>query len=174
MSTYPESSRRPFYRAPGMPLQRFLACPRRNDGHTADGMPGDCYRTALAGALGLPRDAVPHFVAITELRSEWWWEVQRWTAAQYGRNLYGWAPDVWRQHRADDTATLYPGDRHYLVASGPSPRGHFHHSIVVDLDLEPVHDPHPLGMGLSRIDLVEVLLPMDWTPPARTAIEGPR
>lgn len=162
--------RRPYYRAAGMPLQRYLADPARGDGHTADGMAGDCYRTALAGALGIARDAVPHFVSY----SAWWWEVQRWTLEQYGRNLYGWAPDVWLKHRADGTETRYPGGRPFVVVSGPSPRGAFYHSVVADLDLTIVHDPHPLGVGIERIDLVEVLLPAEWQPPSRLALEARR
>lgn len=166
--------RRPYYRAAGMPLQRYLADPARGDGHTADGMAGDCYRTALAGALGIVRDSVPHFVAMPSARAAWWWEVQRWANEQYGRNVYGWAPDVWLEQRAAGADLTYPGGRPYVVVSGPSPRGPFGHSVVADLELNIVHDPHPLGMGLVRIDLVEVLLAADWQPPARLAIEARR
>lgn len=162
--------RRKFYRHPAMPLQRYLADPARNDGQTADGMPGDCFRTALAGALGIVRDAVPHFVSYSWESAAWWWEVQRWSAAQYGRNVYTWNPDVWFQHRTAGTAPLYPGDRPFVVVSGPSPRGPFHHSVVADLNLQIVHDPHPLGMGLKSIDSVDVMLAADWAPPPRKAL----
>lgn len=162
--------RRPCYRHPGMPLQRYLADPARGDGNTADGMPGDCYRTAFAGALGLQRDAVPHFVGYSWPEAAWWWEVQRWAAAQWGRTVYTWTPDVWREHRARGDEPLYPGGRPYLVASGPSPRGTFHHSVVVDLDLNQVHDPHPLGMGLAELQTLDVMLPADWQPPPRRAL----
>lgn len=163
--------RRPFYRHAAMPLQRFLADPARGDGYTADGMAGDCYRTALAGALGRPRDTVPHFVNMPTVDAEWWWELQRWTREEYGRCVYGWQPDKWLEHRAAPE-TRYPGGRPYVVVSGPSPRGPFHHAVVADLDLNIVHDPHPLGMGLTRIDLVDVLLEADWPPPPRRALEA--
>lgn len=162
------------YRRPDMPLQRFLADPARGDGDTADGTPGDCYRTALAGALGLTRNAVPHFVGYTEVRSVWWWEVQRWAAAQWGLSVHCWHPDRWAKERADGTEPRYPGGRPYVVVSGPSPRGPFHHSVVADLDLDVVHDPHPLGMGIASIDSVDVFLPpAGWTPPPRLALTTP-
>lgn len=166
--------RRPYYRHPAMPLQRYLADPARGDGHTADGMAGDCYRTALAGALGLARDAVPHFVSYSSVDAAWWWEVQRWAAAQYGALVYSWHPDAWLERRAEGLEPRYPGGRPFVVVDGPSPRGAFYHSVVADLDLNVVHDPHPLGVGLTRVDTVNVILPLEWTPPARKALKAGR
>lgn len=174
MSAYPESSRRPFYRAAGMPLQRYLACPIRRDGHTADGMAGDCLRTAIAGALGLERDTVPHFVSMPTVSAEWWWELQRWAREQLGDVIvYAWSPERWREVAADYDLS-YPGGRPFTVIGGPSPRGPFDHAMVGDLDLEPVHDPHPLGMGLRRVDEVYAFVEAKWDPPARHALEAPR
>lgn len=160
--------RRRFHRHPDMPLQRHLGDPARGDGNTADGVPGDCFRTAMAGALGRPRDSVPHF--LTYAGTQWWWELQRWTLEHYAANLDVCPPDMWHKLRSRDRVTSYVPGRPYIVVSGPSPRGSFHHAVVADLDLNIVHDPHPLGEGLAQVDAVMVFRPADWTPPPRRAL----
>lgn len=161
---------RPLYRAPGMPLQAHLAHPHRPEGATIDGTAGDCLRTAFAGALGLDRDTVPHFVGLTE--AGWWWELQRWMREHVDRNVYLWTTDVWREYRAAGNAPTYPG-RPYVVVDGPSPRGTFNHAVVADLDLNVVHDPHPLGVGITDVQYVWVLADGTyWQPPPRHALEA--
>ena len=60
--------------------QTILADPARNDGHDADGNPGDCYRTAIACLLDLEPESVPHFVAAGE--GKWWDATQEWVKAR--------------------------------------------------------------------------------------------
>lgn len=160
--------RRPFYRAPGMPLQRWLADPARGDGSASDGTPGDCFRTSFAGALGLPRDSVPHFVGMSERGAVWWWELQRWGVETFGCNIYNWTPKAWERNGRPG----YPGGRGFVVLGGPSPRGAFAHAVVGNHDLDVVHDPHPLGVGLTAVDTVFVMRLGDWAPPERRALEA--
>ena len=46
--------------------QTILADPARNDGHDANGQPGNCYQAAIASALDLRLDDVPHFATFCD------------------------------------------------------------------------------------------------------------
>lgn len=124
--------------------QRYTASIRRRDGHTIDGIPGDCFRTALACLLGRPRDAVPHFA----LYLGWWEEIRRWMRAHDGRDLYyvdATEPDHWAAipGEVDDDALVLVG--------GPSPRGPFGHVCVGRRDGTVLWDPHPSRAGLPEV-----------------------
>lgn len=164
--------RRPVFQRADMPTQRWLADPRRTDGASWDGTMGDCFRTAFAGALGLPRDDVPHFVGMAEGYAAWWRELNDWSGRNYGSVVAYWDTDRWQATRAEhpDRLPVYPGRRGYVVVSGPSPRGPFHHACVADLDLNVVHDPHPLGMGLESVSHVYVMAPGVWLRENRRAL----
>ena len=51
----------------------------------------------------------------------------------------------------------------YTVATGPSPRGEFLHSVVA-LDGVPVHDPHPSGAMVKEVFYHLEFLPWDLPP----------
>jgi hypothetical protein len=96
-----------------------------------DGAPmGNCWQACIASLLDLPLNEVPHFC------NDW--------------------PDNWYQKTRDfviektgmDLGCFVPGFPHtelgqYVIGSGPSPRGDFLHSVILDgVTGELVHDPH--------------------------------
>lgn len=133
--------------------QTILADPVRNDGHDANGVPGDCYRTAIACLLdaAAPTD-VPHFV---EAGDAWWDETQKWVRAR-GDALYYLpvpVPEDWQEWWDYHSQRL-----DHVILSGPSPRGTFGHAVVGTPNLEVVHDPHPSRAGLTGVTGIEVYL----------------
>ena len=129
--------------------QTILACPERNDGHDADGNPGDCFRTAIASLLDLDPSTVPHFA--THGADEWWDKTREWFAEQGGQFYYLPLPipDDWQAWWDE-----YRDVTDFVILGGPSPRGPFQHVVVGTPDLLTVHDPHPSGDGL--VDVTEV------------------
>jgi hypothetical protein len=126
------------------PTQRHTASLRRRDGHTIDGIPGDCFRTALACLLGRDRDEVPHFA----LYLNWWEEIRRWMYANDGRDLYyvdAAEPEHW------DLIPHRVSARDLLLVGGPSPRGSFGHVCVGYRDGSLLWDPHPSRDGLVKV-----------------------
>lgn len=161
------------YQHPEMPHQKYLANPHRPEGATADGILGDCWRTALAGALGRDRDDVPHFVNMSDRTGFWWFETNRWLQEEYGALIYCCDPDRWHSMLAKDPDhpdTFYPGGRPFVVVSGPSPRGAFSHACVADRNLDVIHDPHPLGVGLERVEMAYVVRLDVWRMAPRRAL----
>lgn len=130
--------------------------------HTDVGGPvlGDCWRTAIACLLDLdhPGD-VPHFVEIhrdDEATSLDWWEASKRfvETARPGVTLECYAP----------TFPVYDGDwPSRVIASGPSPRGPFAHSVLVHAkDGTLAWDPHPSRAGLAGPPTdIAVLIPRD-------------
>lgn len=127
--------------------QTILACPKRNDGHDADGNPGDCFRTAVASLLDLDPDTVPHFATYGE--DAWWDEARSWAQSRGGDFIYLPVPipEDWREWWDDMRDRL-----DHVILDGPSPRGPFNHVVIGTTDLVTVHDPHPSRAGLSSID----------------------
>ena len=105
--------------------QTILYSPELN----ARGVYGNCLQAALASALGLELDAVPHFGAFT------WWEpaLRLWLR---GRGL------DWRMVRG------IPAGRSVVV--GPTIRETGDHAVVGH-DGEIVWDPHPSRVGLTSV-----------------------
>lgn len=146
-------------------LQTILADPARNDGHDAEGRPGNCYQAAIASVLELPLGEVPHFATFAR---DWFEQSAPWFR-QRGliRSFY--------REQALKTLTwplyLAPGDNFWgdrvthIVASlgaGPSPRGPFRHVVVLDPDTGAmIHDPHPSGAGVLEVDEVELILAIE-------------
>jgi hypothetical protein len=148
--------------------QRHVASLRRRDGHTIDGVPGDCFRAAVATVLGEPDDtAVPHFA----MSSDYWRALRAWSVRHRGLD---WActfvdpayvgvghvgqvepgavePGEWASYWAVQCSGL-------TIVGGHSPRGDFLHAVVGDVRGNVVWDPHPSRAGL--IDVVDVLLPV--------------
>lgn len=127
--------------------QVILADLNRGDGHNAEGEPGDCWRTCIANALGLRPLEVPNFV-----QQYSWMEAARRFLAPFGKD-YGVTPgpDYVLAH-----PEIYEG--RLLIGTGPSPRGDWLHCVVVDHQLQLVHDPHPSGAGILSVDIVELVV----------------
>jgi hypothetical protein len=138
-----------------MMLQRILADPTRGDGHDTTGTPGDCLRVAVANLLRLPYDDVPHFAQ----HVSWWDTLRRW-ARNRGGDFSGVTPENGSVRHCFAT----PPENLLLLGCGPSPRGPFWHTVLVDLDLRLIHDPHPSGAGL--LEVAEGIVHCQaWDPP---------
>lgn len=98
----------------------------------ATGVYGNCLQAALASALGLELDAVPHFGAFT------WWEaaVRLWLRGQCLD--WRWVP----------VGRGLPDGRCVIV--GHSPRQTGRHAVAGD-EGRVVWDPHPSRAGLTEI-----------------------
>lgn len=122
--------------------QTIFACPKRNDGHDANGVPGNCFQAAVATLLDLPLSEVPHFV-----EDENWYELSR--SFVFKKTGLGFA-----YFTAEFPVYHHPQSApKYVLVDGKSPRGDFHHVVVADaLTGEIVHDPHPSGAGLLSVE----------------------
>ena len=140
--------------------QRYLA--ERPDGHTLDGIPGDCYRTCLAVVVDLPRDEVPHFALFGSSCDDY---TRRWVRDRFPGWDIGWYVPAWPPF--ENPEAIDPVLQRFVVATGPSPRGPFLHCVVIDShsgDL--VHDPHPSGAGRAGdIVCVDAIVPAYDPPP---------
>lgn len=134
--------------------QQYIACPSRGDGHTCDGIPGDCLRACVATVVGCSPWTLTHYAQ----HLNWWSALRREARERWGLD--------WAHMPLEDDEPLRQGmrggwrfapGRHLVIASGPSPRGSFYHVTVAavivgdGLALEHVHDPHPLGQGLRSV-----------------------
>jgi hypothetical protein len=139
--------------------QLHVQAAHRTDGHTADGVPGDCYRAAIASLLGEPAETVPHF----GLYLSWWDETRRWLQRQRGLDLaYFEASDL----SDDPFARTWGHDpRLPVLVGGRSPRGDFGHVVVGLLDGTVLWDPHPSRAGLRTVDeFFVVVMPYGYLP----------
>ena len=113
-----------------------------------DVVPGDCWRTALACLLEIPRDDVPHFAYDYPKGNEWWHRSVSWVKQQRpGWTLSAWGPGNWPFY-ADHVSHDAP-DR--VLVTGGSPRGDWSHVVLVDArtgDL--AWDPFPGGEGVLQ------------------------
>lgn len=101
---------------------------------------GNCLQATIAGVLGWPLAAVPHFALLGE---DHWWD-----CAQAWLNSQGYWIDYKPTSYADEGGELLP--RCWL--SGRSPRG-FSHAVIGDAaTLQMLHDPHPSRAGLLAVD----------------------
>jgi len=119
-----------------------------------DAIPGDCWRTALACLLEVPRDTVPHFIHLyPDEGSEWWHASVKWVEEQMpGWTLYNLVPEF--------PVYLHPEDSpKKILLTGQSPRGNWQHVVVADaLTGELIHDPFPSGAGvLDRLDVAALV-----------------
>lgn len=101
---------------------------------------GNCLQATIAGVLGWPLAAVPHFALLGE--DHWWDCAQAWLDSQ------GYWIDYQPTSYAKEGGELLP--RCWL--SGRSPRG-FSHAVIGDTTtLQVLHDPHPTRAGLLAVD----------------------
>lgn len=120
--------------------QRITADPARGDGHNSAGIFGDCLKTSVVNLLqNYDYDMVPHFVQYVD----WWGTMRRWARREGFDFGYGQPSSAILEHFTSDDL---------LIASGPSPRGVFWHCILVDGNLDMVHDPHPSRAGILSIE----------------------
>lgn len=121
-----------------------------------DAIPGDCWRTALACLLEVPRDDVPHFIHLygidgdsedldLELGARWWRESVAWVErTRPGWTIRSWTPTGWPFYNGDN---LGAPDR--VLLTGGSPRGDWLHVVLVDAETGALaHDPFPGGEGV--------------------------
>lgn len=144
------------------PHQQYLA--ERPDGHTLDGIPGDCFRTCVGILLDTNPETLPHFV----MHGAKWWDVTRRTIRQITDGAYDlntFTPSPWPLWNEPDQID---GWQRLAIATGPSPRGPFPHCVVIDsITGDFVHDPHPSGDGLAGpIVQVDLLVPLYDPAPA--------
>lgn len=140
--------------------QTITACPIRQDGHNAAGVPGDCLRTAVASLLDEPILDVPHFGM-----ADGWWEALTTYAAHRGAAVLYYP--VKAGHTEPDTFDEWVALKRWVndrmaglvLLGGPSPRGPFGHAVVGNTNMQLVHDPHPSRAGLTHVEDVIVWMP---------------
>jgi hypothetical protein len=113
------------------PLREVTQTILYNPDAEASGVYGNCLQAAIASALGLDLDAVPHFGAFI------WWDaaVRLWLR---GRSLdWSWVP----------AGEGIPRERCVLVGASPRPTGL--HAVAAGDGR--VWDPHPSRDGLTEI-----------------------
>jgi hypothetical protein len=117
--------------------------------HNPDaGVLGDCWRCCIASLLHLPASSVPNFVE----DDRWWEATQAWLAE---RGLGMMLVDL----EGCERYPLMP-EGVLCIGSGPSPRGDWRHSVIVDEGLEVMFDPHPSRAGLAGpVETLEILVP---------------
>ena len=148
--------------------QTVLADPVRNDGHDAEGRPGNCYQAAIASVLELPLDDVPHFATFAD---DWFKQSEPWFRQR------GMIRSFYNEQALKDLAWplfLAPGADFWgdrvsrivgALGAGPSPRGPFRHVVVLDPNTgDMIHDPHPSGAGVTEVDELELILALDGDP----------
>lgn len=106
-------------------VTQSITGPAKPDSHVY----GNCLQAAIASALGLDLDAVPHFGAF----DDWEPAVRLW--------LSGHSLD-WQQ------ADRIPAGRSIVI--GPTVRSTGNHAVVGD-DGKIVWDPHPTRTGLTEV-----------------------
>lgn len=143
--------------------QLILACPERNDGHDKDGNAGDCLRASIASILDIEDPTtIPNF---SDAGGNYaWWKVLRDWARERGGDFVTVAPNF---------PVPYEGDHlPYAIGSGPSPRGPWPHSVVIDVETgDVVWDPHPSRAGLAGpVEIVDCFVaPYEPDPDAQIA-----
>ena len=140
---------RPLARLPGLRQRRMggPAVPIQEQ--------GDCWATAVATLAGLDerdRNELHRRIVLSDLalaRSSSdppeggaWWNVTQRFLAQHGLPVLGW---VYEKHWGD----LHPESAY--IATGPSLRGDFNHSVVNYGSGDLFWDPHPSDDGLPSV-----------------------
>lgn len=126
---------------------------------TVMGKYGNCQSACLAMMLGLPLESVPNFAQL---------------AQDTGDNEAYAAQGAWLRERGWGILTVvkwqslpWPPRHGYFIAGGPSPRGHRHAVIYKDGALW--HDPHPEGGGISEVQDIDFLYPLNPCAPRATS-----
>lgn len=118
---------------------------------TQFGPRGNCMSAALASILELPLESIPNFYDAGPTERDWHNALKRWLMGigyalievPIGENGHG--------------AFHWGG---YAIASGPTQRENGWHATVWH-DGKIVHDPHPDGSGLTKLETLEFLYPLN-------------
>jgi hypothetical protein len=103
---------------------------------------GNCFAAVLASLLDIPLWMVPEFEGMFARRNKDWLErVDEWLNTMFGKDLNYDSP----KHITDGCVSL----PEFYIVGGQSSRGVEH--AVIFSDGKMVHDPHPLGGGISKI-----------------------
>jgi hypothetical protein len=145
--------------------QTIFCAPGRNDGHDAEGNPGNCLQAAVASAFDFEIWEVPHFV----MYLSWFESMRLWARGLSGDIAHFNVPLVDEVKEYIDWYAGCSNRPRYILMDGPSPRGDFYHIVVGDLKLNMVHDPHPSGAGLVEVTGIYMLT--DPYDPAPTLLE---
>jgi hypothetical protein len=137
----------------GKQTQRFLGRVQDN------GIAGDCWKTAIACLLHIPRETVPHFLQLEQVIPDynWWDETVKFVQAK----VPGWT----LVSLVDTTFPIYTNPEsgpQRVILSGQSPRGDFLHAVIADaVTGEMLWDPHPSRAGILTLEEVSVLTYLD-------------
>lgn len=105
---------------------------------------GNCWQTVIACILEKEIEEIPHFVDIDDKGGKNWFH----HTIEFLNNI-GW--DLYQYSE-------YPDYDGYVLVSGKSPRGNFHH-VVIYKNGKLFHDPHPSGEGIETEEAWEVIFP---------------
>ena len=117
---------------------------------------GNCLQAAVASALELDLDQVPHFVHDHHHHGRNWWVAVLDFLDRHGMRLVDADPE-------------HPPAGELCLAVGTSPRGPGIRHAVLLRDGELAHDPHPSGDGLVDVQSAWSLLPTAHRPLAAAA-----
>ena len=95
---------------------------------------GNCLQACIATMFDLPIEDVPDFGA----RSDWYDRFTDFMVQRFGVQPIDVSLGAW-----------YGNPRGLYIASGPSPRGDFDHSVILSGG-KLAHDPYPGGTGLDK------------------------
>jgi hypothetical protein len=113
------------------------------------GPSGNCFSACLASVFKLPLQAVPNFFDVAgEDHEAWWAEVRAWLKPRgFG---------IMSVSITADSLKSYSG---LFIVGGMSPRDLNHATVWQDGVM--VHDPHPEELGLTTIESIDLLYPLD-------------
>lgn len=118
-------------------------------GSEFDEPPGDCFATAIASVLELPRERVPNFCAGDR---NWWSRLQEWL-----RPFGFFYLEISLAENDPDAKEILKSFGWHII-TGQGPRGAKH--SVVGYAGEIIHDPHPSDDGLLTTELFGVFVPI--------------
>lgn len=118
---------------------------------------GNCLAACFASILEVPLARLDFSCSEVEGAGSWYWLAVGklaplgWTylSSRAGRNR-------------DGQLEISMPDGAFFIATGTTSRGPLHHAVVggvADRRWSIVHDPHPDGQGLTRIEHIGVLVP---------------
>lgn len=119
---------------------------------TEFGAHGNCQSACLAMMLGLELADVPNFSAMDCTDNQKYAAQGRWLGE---RGLFLMTVVKWQ-------ALPWPPSRGFYIAGGPSSRG-FRHSVIYK-DGELWHDPHPDQSGITEVQDIDLVLPLQFLP----------
>lgn len=128
---------------------------------------GNRFSAALASLLELDLAEVPNFVPVHN--GQWLEACQEWLSSRNLTLLRIILPETFPVNHYEEGKEIRFRELNYpvlCIASGKSPRGSFHHSVVGNVfglaNFELLHDPHPEGNGLDGLPAYfDFILPLN-------------